>query len=49
MNLKKLDKTWRESCPDEATGLIRKRKKGNMWNRIILSSEAKQRLNKDKK
>ena len=49
MNLKQLDKTWRDSCPDEASGLVSKRKKGNRWNRIILSSKAKKRLNKDRK
>ena len=49
MNLKKLDKAWRSTCPDEANGLVNKRKKSNRWNVIILSSKAKKKLNKDKK
>ena len=49
MNLKQLDKTWRDTCPDEANGLVNKRKKGNRWNKIILSSKAKKKLNKDRK
>lgn len=44
MNLKQLDETWRESCPDEATGLIRKRKKGNRWNKIVQSATARKKL-----
>ena len=31
MNLKQPYKPWRESCPDEANGLVGKRKKGNRW------------------
>ena len=27
MNLKELDKAWRETCPDEANGLVSKRRK----------------------
>ena len=34
MNLKDLDNTWRETCPEEANGLVSKRKKGNRWKRI---------------
>ena len=49
MNLKKSDKTWRDNCPNEANGLVNKRKKNNRWNKIILSSKAKKRLNKDRK
>jgi len=44
MNLKELDKTWREACPDEANGLVKQRKKGNKWNRIIKSAKARKKL-----
>ena len=30
MNLKDLDNTWREACPDEVNGLVSKRKKGTV-------------------
>jgi len=49
MNLKKLNKSWRDSCPEESDGLVSTRKKGNRWERIKQSSKAKLRLNKDKK
>ena len=49
MNLKHLDKVWRENCPEESYGLVNKRKKGNRWNKIILSSKAKKKLNKERK
>jgi hypothetical protein len=44
MNLKDLDKAWRESCPEEADGLVNKRKKGNRWNRIVESAKARNKL-----
>jgi hypothetical protein len=44
MNLKDLDNTWREACPDEANGLVSKRKKGNRWNRILESAQARNKL-----
>ena len=44
MNLKKLDKKWRETCPEEANGLVSKRKKGNRWNRILESAKARNKL-----
>jgi hypothetical protein len=44
MNLKDLDKVWRDSCPEEANGLVGKRKKGNRWNRIIESAKARNEL-----
>ena len=44
MNLKDLDNTWREACPDEANGLVSKRKKGNRWNRILESAKARNKL-----
>jgi len=44
MNLKELDKKWRENCPEEANGLVSKRKKGNRWNRIIESAKARNEL-----
>ena len=47
MNLKELDKTWRETCPDEANGLVGKRKKGNRWNIIIKSAKARNKLKKN--
>jgi len=44
MNFKELEKEWRETCPNEANGLVSKRKKGNKWNRIIKSAKARKRL-----
>jgi len=44
MNLKELDKKWRKNCPEEANGLVNKRKKGNRWNRIIESAKARNEL-----
>lgn len=44
MNLKKLDKTWRDTCPDEANGLVSKRKKGNRWDKITKSAKARNKL-----
>ena len=37
MNLKKLNKTWREACPDEAKGLFfkTKRKKPKQWKIML--------------
>tara|TARA_R110002020_G_scaffold473812_1_gene703643 strand:+ start:196 stop:339 length:144 start_codon:yes stop_codon:yes gene_type:complete len=31
MNLKEADKLWRETCPDEADGLVAKRKTPKRW------------------
>ena len=44
MNLKDLDNTWRETCPDEANGLVSKRKKGNRWEKILKSAKARNKL-----
>ena len=44
MNLKELDKTWRENCPDEANGLVSRRRKGNRWKRIVESAKARNKL-----
>ena len=44
MNLKDLDKAWRETCPDEANGLVSKRKKGNRWEKILKSAKARNKL-----
>ena len=44
MNLKKLDKVWRETCPEEANGLVSKRKKGNRWKTITESAKARNKL-----
>ena len=44
MNLKDLDNTWRETCPNEANGLVSKRKKGNRWKTIIKSAKARNKL-----
>ena len=44
MNLKELDKAWRKSCPEEANGLVKQRKKGNRWNRIAESAKARNKL-----
>ena len=37
MNLKELDQTWREACPDEAKGLFfkTKRKKPKQWKIML--------------
>ena len=37
MNLKELDKVWRETCPDESNGLVRKRKRPKQW-KIMLNN-----------
>jgi len=44
MNLKELDKKWRENCPEEANGLVSKRKRGNRWNKIIETAKARDKL-----
>ena len=44
MNLKDLDNTWRETCPDHPSRLVSKRKKGNRWNRILKSAKARNKL-----
>tara|TARA_R110002020_G_scaffold121337_1_gene275836 strand:+ start:87 stop:248 length:162 start_codon:yes stop_codon:yes gene_type:complete len=31
MNLKHLDKVWRESCPDEVNGMIKKKSMPKRW------------------
>ena len=31
MNLKELDKTWKENCPEEANGLVSKRTTPKRW------------------
>ena len=48
MNLKELDKAWRESCPEETNGLVKKRNKPKRWTRIIQSAKARKKL-KEKK
>ena len=44
MNLKELDQVWRETCPEEANGLVSKRKKGNRWEKIFKSAKARNKL-----
>jgi len=44
MNLKEPYKAWREACPDEANGLVSKRKKGNRWDIIFKSAKARNKL-----
>tara|TARA_R100001129_G_scaffold35626_1_gene24266 strand:- start:662 stop:808 length:147 start_codon:yes stop_codon:yes gene_type:complete len=44
MNLKEPYNTWREACPDEANGLVSKRKKGNRWEKIFKSAKARNKL-----
>ena len=31
MNLKELDNTWKENCPEEASGLVSKRTTPKRW------------------
>ena len=42
MNLKELDKIWREACPDEVEGLVRKRKRPKQW-KIMLDNYNKRK------
>jgi len=35
MNLKELDKVWREACPEEVDGLARKRKRPKQWKIML--------------
>ena len=44
MNHKELDKVWRENCPEEANGLVSRRKKGNRWKTITESAKARNKL-----
>ena len=44
MNLKHLDKVWRENCPEESNGLVSRRKKGNRWDKIVESAKARNKL-----
>jgi hypothetical protein len=43
MNLKKLDKVWRETCPEEANGLVSKKKR-KFFNKILERSANKKKL-----
>jgi hypothetical protein len=43
MNLKELDKKWRENCPEEANGLVSKRKR-KFFDKIIQRAENRKRL-----
>ena len=43
MNLKELDKVWRESCPEEANGLVSKKQR-KIFNKILERSANKKRL-----
>ena len=43
MNLKELDKVWRETCPDESNGLVSKRRKKFLDN-ILKRSENRKRF-----
>jgi len=44
MDIVKAEKLWRESCPEEANGLVSRRKKGNRWNKIVESAKARNKL-----
>jgi hypothetical protein len=46
MNLKELDKVWRETCPDEANGLVSKRRTPKRWK--IKIEAYKNRKDKEK-
>ena len=35
MNLKELDKVWREACPEEVDGLATKRKRPKQWKIML--------------
>tara|TARA_R110002124_G_scaffold127868_1_gene288159 strand:- start:183 stop:326 length:144 start_codon:yes stop_codon:yes gene_type:complete len=35
MNLKELDKVWRENCPDESNGLVSKRRIPKKWTIML--------------
>ena len=35
MNLKELDKVWRDSCPEEANGLVGRRKLPKKWQIML--------------
>ena len=52
MNLKELDQVWRETCPEEANGLVSKRKR-KFFDKIIQRAENRKRLaelnNKEKR
>jgi len=41
MNLKELDKVWRETCPDEANGLVSKRRTPKRWAIMLNKHKSK--------
>ena len=43
MNLKNLDKVWRQNCPEEFSGVTRKTKRPERWE-IMLDNHNRKRL-----
>ena len=43
MNLKNLDKVWRQNCPEEFNGVTRKTKRPGRWE-IMLDNHNRKRL-----
>jgi len=44
MNLKELDKVWRETCPDEANGLVSKRRIPKRWKIKLQAYKNRKRI-----
>jgi len=44
MNLKKWNKLWRETCPDETKGLVMNKRRRRIYDKIIKSAENRKRL-----
>jgi hypothetical protein len=46
MNLKELDKTWRETCPEEANGMMVKKPLPRRWAMKLAAYKNKKRMEK---
>ena len=44
MNLKHLDKLWRETCPDETKGLVMNKRRRRIFKERLERSENRKRL-----
>jgi hypothetical protein len=44
MNLKHLDRLWRETCPEEVKGLVMNKRRRRIYDKIIKSAENRKRL-----
>ena len=46
MNLKGVEDTWREQCPEEAAGMTIKPRTRKLWDRLEKAAKSRKRLRK---